>query len=823
MKRTHSIKNSAGIGLIEVLVTTVVVAVGLLAVASLQGDLISGSRSNKTRAEAQSLANTKIEQLRDSIQRTGTTGYNALASSPANESIGGVTETFTRSWVVTNLIFDKTSNTWVPATLNATTNSWDATTPTTGHTYGTDKKNINVTVCWSDGCTGNSQNQVTVQSVIAFDSVGNSSLTASGAGAGTAGTVGGPSTNANSSDDISENINLPTSATPGSVYTAPDGKTYIVQNTGTKGTRAYLCSDTTLALIPFENDLYTRRVDFDGVTGNEAILLYEKVTVGTDNYCIPRIRFNGGVIIPIRGMVHSGTHTGTGQNQTLLDVNLFTFNANQSGTYCVFNPQTGAKSAPYVCYVGGNCQFGPNGTTTAVTECPDPGVANAIVGPGGWRGKVGLLGIASNGNNVCFGEEIAAAPATLDTARNYFTRNAGLNEGINKPYNCHDFLIIDGKNTPAQVHSECVAEANAIGNFSLASKTIQRNISGNNVFDPTVDTSYCTSSPTSYTINGTNQITNAGGSPTVIVTDGAQTVTCTGVTSSSYTCAISTTATSVTISGSYNNQTVNCTLTPPSTTGCMLTFAVTPPPTYTINGHIRATSAAQANAVSLTVADTILNTTTACVNNHDFTVANGYSTYRCTLSTTSTTGVAINAVASSSYSVTPSSYSVPALSGSTSTITVPSTTNDFVATTVPTYTISGSITYGTQSGLGTNVTNITSLTAAVSAAGGSCTLSAPTGGSPTGTGNNHAGSYSCTVLGGANTLSIAFSPTCSNTTTGSGKSTVNAFKKYKIITTTGSTTTGLTSTGTGQLIINLGTVGSNQTYNIDISESATTC
>ena len=100
MKLTHSIKNSAGIGLIEVLITTVVVAVGLLAVASLQGDLLSGSRGNKTRAEAQALANTKIEQLRDTIQKAGTTGYNALASSAANESIGGITETFTRSWTV---------------------------------------------------------------------------------------------------------------------------------------------------------------------------------------------------------------------------------------------------------------------------------------------------------------------------------------------------------------------------------------------------------------------------------------------------------------------------------------------------------------------------------------------------------------------------------------------------------------------------------------------------------------------------------------------------------------------------------------------------
>jgi len=54
MKFAHSTKNSTGIGLIEVLVTAVVISVGLLAVASLQGDLMGGSRTNKTRAECQS-------------------------------------------------------------------------------------------------------------------------------------------------------------------------------------------------------------------------------------------------------------------------------------------------------------------------------------------------------------------------------------------------------------------------------------------------------------------------------------------------------------------------------------------------------------------------------------------------------------------------------------------------------------------------------------------------------------------------------------------------------------------------------------------------
>ncbi|HEY8157364.1 MAG TPA: hypothetical protein VIF10_01550 [Methylobacter sp.] len=758
MKFTHSVKNSAGIGLIEVLVTTVVVAVGLLAVASLQGDLLNGSRSNKTRAEAQALANTKIEQLRDTIEKTGTTSYNALASSSANESIIGVTETFSRGWVVT-----------------------DQTAPVS--------KQVSVTVCWSDGCpiaTGNSQNQVTVQSVIAFDNVGNSSLSASGAGAGTGSTVGGPSTNANSSDDISENINLPTSATPGSATTF-NGKTYIVQSTGTKGTRADLCSDATLALTSFENSLYTRRVDFDHDPNayKEAILLYEKVTINSVDYCIPRIRFNGGVIIPIRGIVHSGATTGNGNNQTLLDVNLFTFNANESGTYCVFNPPSGAKSAPYVCYVGGNCQFGPAGTVTPpateppVTECPNPYAANAIVGPGGWRGKVGLLGVAGNGNNVCFAEEIAATPVTLDTARNYFARNARLNEGINKPYDCHDFLIINGQQTETQVHSECAAQANAIGGFTLASKTIQRDITGNNVFSPDINVDYCAVSGTSYTITGT--ITNANSAPTVTVTDSVHINPC-SATNTSYTCQIQTSATSVTISGVYNGETKTCAVSP-SATGCALSFTATTNPTYTINGHINGTAAA-ANAVTLA-----LSGGGTCVNNNN---NNGsYNTYTCTITTpTTTTSATLTATTSAvGGTVTPG----------TQTITLPGTTatlngSDLTATIATTYTISGSISIG-------NNVSLTTVTVAVDTGLGTCTL--------TGThAENTSDSYSCTVPAGANHLAITLSSKC---TSGSGS------KKYSM---TDGTTSSL---GTGSLIINLGTVSANMTKNITVTKSNTGC
>jgi Tfp pilus assembly protein PilV len=762
-KMNFSPKKASGIGLIEVLITTVVVAVGLMAIASLQGNLTSGSRDSKTRAEAKALAETKIEQLRDTIERTG---YNALASSTTSESIAGVTETFTRGWVVT-----------------------DQTNP--------GRKEISVTVCWSDGCpaANNPENQVAMQSVIAFDNVGNTALAAYGAGAAGAG-MGSPSTNAESSDEITKTITLPpsdTPYTPDTIYTDPDtDKTYIVQNTGTIAVEAFVCSDLDLDL--FENDLLTRRIDFDGVEGDEAIELYEKQTISGEDYCIPRLRYNGGVIIPIRGIVHSGATEGTGNNQTLLDVNLFTFNASETGAFCVFRPDPNAKSAPYVCYVGGNCDFGPDGVAAngkiPVTECPNPAKSADKVGPGGWRGQVGLLGVAgattssTEFKNVCFAEEIAGNPATLNTARNYYARaqrnGVDVNEGINKPYNCHDFLIINGKQTEAQVHSECVTQANAIAGLHLASKNIQRTINtGDNVFDPVVEETYCT--PTSYTVTGT--ITNANNAPAVTTPSG----TC-SVTATSYTCTITTTATSATITGSYNNETVNCTVSPLSTVSantCNLAFTFTPNPSYTINGTISGTTIA-ANAVVLSLSDG-----GSCTNHND-------GTYTCNI-TTALSDITLTASIMTGATVTPTSQTIT-LPGVSTTIDSPQSPS-FSASGV--YTISGSI--GIGIGGGNEVSDLSGVTAAVNTGAGSCTL----------TGTNADDTYdyyTCTVPAGANTLTIAISPWCS---TGGGS------KKYEI--TDGNGTGTITTTGTGSWIKSFSNITGNITKDISINRSNTNC
>ncbi len=92
------IKNGQhGFFLIEVLITTVVVAIGLLSLASLQGGFMSSSGESKARTEAVMLAEAKQEQFRNNIIKGN---YEAVASGSENGPITGTNATFSRSWVV---------------------------------------------------------------------------------------------------------------------------------------------------------------------------------------------------------------------------------------------------------------------------------------------------------------------------------------------------------------------------------------------------------------------------------------------------------------------------------------------------------------------------------------------------------------------------------------------------------------------------------------------------------------------------------------------------------------------------------------------------
>lgn len=90
-----------GSTLIELLVTTVVVAVGLLGLARLLGDLLRSGGERKAVLQATSRAQEKIEQFRDIA---GAGGYATLTAGTGsdNTTIAGINTNYTRSWQITD-------------------------------------------------------------------------------------------------------------------------------------------------------------------------------------------------------------------------------------------------------------------------------------------------------------------------------------------------------------------------------------------------------------------------------------------------------------------------------------------------------------------------------------------------------------------------------------------------------------------------------------------------------------------------------------------------------------------------------------------------
>lgn len=92
-----------GFTLIEVMVALIVVAVGLLALASFQGELFSTSSGSKARAEAVSIANTRLEELRadllsqDISQETAENWYTTYITN-SSETIDGNNAVFTLAY-----------------------------------------------------------------------------------------------------------------------------------------------------------------------------------------------------------------------------------------------------------------------------------------------------------------------------------------------------------------------------------------------------------------------------------------------------------------------------------------------------------------------------------------------------------------------------------------------------------------------------------------------------------------------------------------------------------------------------------------------------
>ena len=98
--------NQHGFSLLETLVAVVVIAVGLLAVASLQSNLVGKSADNKARAEAMAIAQARLDELRNYTNAVDDeTAFNTLFADTAGAYINslnvpGINANFTRSEAV---------------------------------------------------------------------------------------------------------------------------------------------------------------------------------------------------------------------------------------------------------------------------------------------------------------------------------------------------------------------------------------------------------------------------------------------------------------------------------------------------------------------------------------------------------------------------------------------------------------------------------------------------------------------------------------------------------------------------------------------------
>ena len=479
-----TILKQQGIGIIEVLITMAVVAFGLMAIATLQTDLISSSSDSKTRSEALTLAEQKIEEFRNSVQvgvlndpaqpecapaNIGIAGYKGICSSVAPEQINGTNAIFTRTWTITN------------------TAAFVATAP--------NLKQISVQIGWDadgNGVSGGTDDErVILDSEMAWINPADSAYFAEQNSGGT-GSV--PSPRQNASEDVASekvigdnmsitdlNTNTPGTAgedsSLGADATDPDGNTVLI----------------TIYQIGPGSHYYTATRDTGNAVLNQiepgviAVFLCADLDndINTDDVCRHIQNHFGGVVLRHTGTVYSTSSLGlSGINVawTSSDVNACYNSPTTSFTGTVDGNSATIYKQDYECPFAGNCNATPvaERTRTATNfdeACYVPAIVSDAqinarhVGPGGEFGDVGLLGVKeSTGNReeICFLEDTAAessvmidggsAHKTLNedylfivSKRFYVSRrivgegsiNIQRSEGINRSYTDHNFLVID--------------------------------------------------------------------------------------------------------------------------------------------------------------------------------------------------------------------------------------------------------------------------------------------------------------------------------------------------------------------------------------------
>ncbi len=471
---THSKQH--GIGLVEVLIALVVVSLGLLGIAKLEGNLLSTSGHNKARAEAIGIAQQQMETIRYAASsQTAFEDLDDAGLSLVNLNPFAVTGT-NAQFTVDIDIEDPDANQII---------------------------NTIVDVAWTDA-TGTADS-ITLMSEIALQDVQKSALTTNDSAAATA----VPSPRQSASEDVqaaSETIDpndvisptqtpLPATGTVAADASRASGlaQTFTVNSTDTTPV------PYTLTAIADDSRYYSTYFG----DGNLGVYVCESTSAGGCRYIQNHF---GGVSLSTKGVIYSAKNT----NNDLTGVTPVWSSSEVTACYKGPITQTGTGvsavySMPYECVYAGNCEDDAStcygyGTATEVTPAQ---VDAKGVGPGGEFGNLGLIGLSggNNGDQVCFLEDSTSSAAsavsgtliTADsqseallngrydataggnkqynesyllpvTARQYVTRRLMSNgeersEGINKSYRNHNFLLVNRANS-ADTYKNCYTAIN---------------------------------------------------------------------------------------------------------------------------------------------------------------------------------------------------------------------------------------------------------------------------------------------------------------------------------------------------------------------------
>lgn len=146
MKMLKSVLPEKGFGLIEVLITLLVLGVSMTALAKLQGLLLRGSSAAQAQSVALNLAQGKLEDLHSFIQLA--TGNGVFAYADIGNNIGGNIPS--GQVTVANVIYNRT---WTVASYYyCSQGGGSVPTPTSSNCNKPypDVKVVTVTVTWSD-------------------------------------------------------------------------------------------------------------------------------------------------------------------------------------------------------------------------------------------------------------------------------------------------------------------------------------------------------------------------------------------------------------------------------------------------------------------------------------------------------------------------------------------------------------------------------------------------------------------------------------------------------------------------------------------------